>query len=92
MNEIETFSTTVYEDETHQAERELSAFIHAIKELYGPEEAQLSTVDWLEEAQSIDMPPVSAGRNWRAVTIAASARLASRRNAIVYRQFSAQSA
>lgn len=92
MNEIETFSTSAYEDDTHQAERELSAFIHAVEELYGPEEAQLSTVDWLDEAESIDMPPVSTGRNWRAVTIAASARLASRLKVTTYRQYSAQSA
>ena len=92
MNEIETFSTSVYEDESHHAERELSAFVHAVRELYGPEEAQLSTVDWLDEADSIDMPPVSTGRNWRAVTIAASARLASRVNVSIPRQFSARSA
>ena len=90
MNEIETFSNSVYEDETHQAERELSAFIYAVRELYGPEEAELSTMDWLDEADSIDMPPVSTGRNWRAVTIAASARLASRVNVKMPRKFSAR--
>jgi hypothetical protein len=60
------------------AERELSAFIRAVTELFGPEEAKLSAEDWLGEAELIDSPPQSTSRKWRAVTIAASARLANR--------------
>ncbi|MFZ1010241.1 MAG: hypothetical protein WAN65_25615 [Candidatus Sulfotelmatobacter sp.] len=60
------------------AERELSAFIRAVTELFGPEEAGLSAEDWLDESELTDSPPRSTSRNWRAVTIAASARLANR--------------
>ncbi len=60
------------------AERELSAFISAVTQLFGPEEAKLSAEDWLDESELMDSPPLSTNRNWRAVTIAASARLAIR--------------
>ena len=67
------------------AERELSAFISAVKELLGPEQAQLSAVDWLDELELMDSQHGSTSRDWRAVTIAASARLANRVNASVAR-------
>jgi hypothetical protein len=60
------------------AERELFSFVSAVAELYGPEQARFSEEDWLDESELMDNPPLSMGRNWRAVTIAASARLASR--------------
>ena len=63
------------------AEREFSAFISAVKELLGPDQAQLSAVDWLDELELMDRQPVSTSRDWRVVTIAASARLANRLNA-----------
>ena len=72
------FSNPIYEEQTHLAERELSSFITAVAELYGPEEATLSANDWLDESELMDSPPRSEVRDWRAVTIAASARLASR--------------
>jgi hypothetical protein len=31
------------------AERELSAFFNAVKEVFGPEQAELSAEDWLRE-------------------------------------------
>jgi len=62
----------------HIAERELSAFIRAVTQLHGPEEAKLAAGDWLNESELMDSPPLSTSRNWRAVTIAASARLANR--------------
>lgn len=77
MNE-RPFSNSAYEEQTHLAERELSSFMAAVKELYGPEEASLSANDWLDESELMDSPPRSEMRDWRAVTIAASARLASR--------------
>jgi hypothetical protein len=76
MNEHESFSDSIYEEQTHLAERELSSFIAAVTELYGPEQARLSEKDWLDESELMDSPPVSTSREWRAVTIAASARLA----------------
>jgi hypothetical protein len=38
-------------------------------------------VDWLDELESMDIQPGSASRDWRAVTMAAAARLANRLNA-----------
>jgi hypothetical protein len=58
------------------AERELSAFIRAVTELFGSEQARLSAEDWLDELASMDCLPGSTSRDWRAVTIAALARLA----------------
>jgi hypothetical protein len=67
----------------HLVDREFSAFISAVKELLGPEQAQLSAVDWLDELE-MDSRPESTSRDWRAVTIAASAPLANRLNAGPY--------
>jgi hypothetical protein len=78
MNSQEQFRNSAYEDEIHLAERELSAFINAVKELFGSEEAMLSAEDWLDESDLMDSPPRSTIREWRAVTVAASARLACR--------------
>jgi hypothetical protein len=78
MYERELFSSSVYEEQIHQAERELSAFIAAVTELYGPEAAGLSARDWVDESDLMDSPPLSEIRNWRSVTVAASARLAGR--------------
>ena len=81
MNEHELFSNSIYDEQAHLAERELSAFIGAVTGLFGPEQARLSAGDWLDESELMDSPPRSGPRNWRAVTIAASARLANRVNA-----------
>jgi hypothetical protein len=78
MNSDESFDISSYADQMHLAERELASFIGAVTELFGPEEARLSARDWLDEAALVDCPPLSTGQNWRAVTIAASARLANR--------------
>jgi hypothetical protein len=80
MNEHELFSNSIYEEQTQLAERELSAFIGAVTGLFGPEQARASTEDWLDESELMDGPPRSEARNWRAVTIAAAARLANRVN------------
>lgn len=78
MDTKDEFSDSVYEEQTELAERELSSFLAAVKELYGPDQASLSEQDWLDESDLMDEPPLSVDRNWRAVTIAASARLAHR--------------
>ena len=59
------------------AERELSAFFHAVKDLFGSEQAARSAEDWLQELIEIDNPPKSA-REWRLITAKASARIANR--------------
>lgn len=86
MNKQELFSTAIYEEQTRLAERELSAFINAVTQLLGPELAKASAEDWLEESELIDAPPFSTPRDWRSVTVAASARLASRIDAARYRE------
>lgn len=74
----ESFDDLAYTDEMHLAERELSAFIGAVTQLFGPEQAKVSAEDWLEESELMDSPPLSTSRDWRAVTVAASAKLAGR--------------
>ena len=74
----ETTTNSIYEEQTYLAERELSSFIAAVTALYGPEQARLSEKDWLEQLELMDSLPMPTYRHWRAVTIAASARLAHR--------------
>jgi hypothetical protein len=81
MNTKESLSTSICKERTLMAEREFSAFISAVKELLGPDQAQLSAMDWLDELELMDSQPGSTSRHWREVTIAASARLANRLNA-----------
>jgi hypothetical protein len=78
MDKEESFCNSTCEDRINMAERELSAFIRAVTELFGPEQAMLSTEDWLDESELMDSPPRATSRDWRAVTVAASARLANR--------------
>ena len=80
MNESDSFSDSIYEEQMRLAERELSSFLAAVTELYGPEQARLSAEGWLDESELMDSAPRSEARNWRAVTIAAAARLAIRVN------------
>jgi hypothetical protein len=47
MNTKESFSNSICKEQTQMAEREFSAFIRAVKELLGPDEAELSAVDYV---------------------------------------------
>ena len=47
------------------AERELGAFITAVTELFGPEQARLAAEDWVNELKLIDAPPGPTRREWR---------------------------
>jgi hypothetical protein len=58
------------------AEKELSAFVRAVTELFGFEQAQESINDWIEEVAIVDWSNGQPSPDWRAVTIAAAARLA----------------
>ena len=78
MHSDESFDSSPCADQIHLAERELASFIGAITELFGPEQARLSADDWLDESELMDSPPRRTSRDWRAVTVAASARLANR--------------
>lgn len=80
MTDHENFSDPIYEQQVRLADRELFTFVDAVTELYGTEQARLSAGDWLDESDLMDSPPRSEARNWHAVTIAASARLANRVN------------
>ena len=81
MSDPDQFSDSIYEGQMQLAERELSSFIAAVTQLYGRQQAEFAAQDWLDESDLMDSPPRSEERDWRAVTIAASARLADRVNA-----------
>lgn len=78
MNAPRLSSDLTCEQQTHLAERELSSFVSAVTKLYGAEQARISAQDWLDQSELIDSALLSPQRRWRAVTIAASARLADR--------------
>ena len=80
MNSSDHFDEVMYEEQMRLADRELSSFIAAVTALYDRQQAELAAEDWLRESELMDMPPRSEERDWRAVTIAAAARLASRVN------------
>ena len=66
---------------TTMAKRELGAFISAVTELFGSEQARLAAEDWLDELLLTEIQLGLTSRDWRLITIAASARLANRVNA-----------
>src|ERR1700730_11578631 len=57
------------------AEKELSAFIRAVDELFGAEQARKSALDWIEELGRMDWPSGESIPDWRRATVGASARL-----------------
>ena len=65
-------------DQFSMAERELSAFFAAVETLFGPKQADLSAEDWLIATEQVFGNNQLTHRDWRAVTIAASSRLACR--------------
>jgi hypothetical protein len=67
-------------DLTAFAERELRAFIRAVTELFGPEEARFAADAWIDELELMDALPGPTRRDWGEVTVAASAQLARRLN------------
>ncbi len=67
------------------AERELDAFIRAVTELFGPEQARSAAEDWVDELELRDALPGPTRRDWGSITVAASAKLARRLNTDVDR-------
>ena len=63
------------------AERELAAFCRAVTELFGPELAELSVEQWLEELMATNVLPSSA-REWQSITRNICKRLAARLSAL----------
>ena len=49
------------------AERELGAFIRAVTELFGPEQARLAAEDWVDELELMDTLPGPTRRDWGAL-------------------------
>jgi hypothetical protein len=84
MNELVLSKSLMKEDAIcgdlmMMAERELSAFFTTVTELFGSEQAEASVEDWLDGLMACGDLPTST-RQWRTLTIAAAARLASRAN------------
>jgi hypothetical protein len=46
----------------------LGAFMRAVTELFGPEQARVAAEDWVDELEFVDILPEPAGRDWRSVT------------------------
>lgn len=76
-------------DVTSTAEQELTAFFRAVMNLFGPELAELSADDWLNELMTTEALP-SSTREWRGITLKASTRLADRVNALSITQHPCQ--
>lgn len=79
-----TFSSSVYLEQETREDEELSTFTRAVADVLGPQQARLSERDWFAESDSMDTPPFSTVRNWRAVSIAASFRLAVNPDALAH--------
>jgi len=60
------------------AERELSAFVTAVHQLFGAEQAWQAGNIWIEELERMDWPSEAPVIDWRKVTIAAAGRLVDR--------------
>jgi hypothetical protein len=57
------------------AEREFSAFVTAVNQLFDDERGLKAANKWIEELERTDWPSEASAIDWRKVTIAAAARL-----------------
>jgi hypothetical protein len=57
------------------AEKELSAFVHAVDQLFGTEQARRSGLAWIHEMEVMNWLDGEAIPNWRKATISASTQL-----------------
>ena len=60
------------------ADRELSAFVTAVHQLFGAEQSWQAGNIWIEELERMDWPSEAPVIDWRRVTIAAARRLVDR--------------
>ena len=60
------------------AERELSAFVTAVNQLFDAKQGRKAAKNWIEELERTDWPSGASAIDWRKVTIAAAARLVRR--------------
>jgi hypothetical protein len=58
-----------------EAEREIGAFVSAVKEIFGSAAAARAAAYWIELAETVGPPAVEGRTNWRKLTIMASCRL-----------------
>jgi|SRR5579859_705338 len=58
-----------------RAEKELWAFVSAVHQLFGPEQARRSATHWIEELELMDWPSGASTPDWRRATVVASVRL-----------------
>jgi hypothetical protein len=56
----------------------LSAFVTAVHQLFGAEQARHAADNWMEELERADWPSESPLIDWREVTIAAAVKLVGR--------------
>jgi hypothetical protein len=59
-----------------EAEREIGAFVSAVREIFGSAAAARAAEYWIELAETVRLPAVEGRPNWRKLTIMASCRLA----------------
>lgn len=76
MNRTELPNITNCAELMITAERELAAFLSAVTELYGTEQAEMAADMWLEELELTSRLPGPAICDWRNLTVASLARLA----------------
>jgi len=60
------------------AERALSAFVTAVHQFFGAEQASRAADSWIEELEQTDWPSEAPVIDWRTVTVAAAGRLVDR--------------
>jgi hypothetical protein len=78
VNNQEPFQSPAYSELVRKSERELGAFISAVTELYGAEQARLSAIEWLDQFESINAVPGSTIHDWRLVNVRAAVCLVNR--------------
>jgi hypothetical protein len=78
VNKQEPFQSPAYSELVRKTERELGAFISAVTELCGAEQARLSAIDWLDQFESINEVSGSTTHDWRLVTARAAVCLVNR--------------
>jgi hypothetical protein len=71
---------STFGDLTAAAERELGAFLNAVTDLYGADQARLAAEDWILELETMDLVPELSPSVWRTLTIGSASRLAERLN------------
>jgi len=69
-------------DLTAAAERELGAFVSAVTDLYGVDQARIASEDWILALEMMDVVPELSNRSWRTLTIISASRLAERLNPV----------